>query len=144
MKENVNVLGWVLIVVLFLMMIKMSYPLIVLIDFLQLIYMHLYVEVSPLPYFWMNIISSLENVNFAFLPQIYQENNQGSTNPYYLFKKDITMLGNVQPLLMLGALFGLIYLVFWGLSVCKIRAFRCLRKRCRRVFKDRMRFSLFN
>ena len=59
MKQNVNVLGWVLIVVLGLMMLKITYPLLVLIDFLQLVYMHLYVHVSPLPYFWMSIMSSM-------------------------------------------------------------------------------------
>jgi hypothetical protein len=144
MKQNVNVLGWILVAVLGLMMLKISYPLLVLIDFLQLIYMHLYVDVSPLPYFWMNIMSSMENVNFVFLPQFHSEIDETATNPYNYFKKDITMLGNIQPLVYIGGLFGAIYLIFWGLSVCKIKVFRCLRKRVKRIFKDRMRFSLLN
>lgn len=57
MKQNVNVLSWILVALLLLMMINCSYPLIVLLDFLQLVYMHLYIEINPLPYLWMHIMA---------------------------------------------------------------------------------------
>jgi len=59
MKSNVNVIGWIFIAVLIVMMINFSYPLVVLIDFLQLIYMHLYIDIEPLPYMWMQMMSAL-------------------------------------------------------------------------------------
>jgi hypothetical protein len=53
LSNKVNVLSYVLVVVLLLMMIKCSYPMIVLIDMLQLIHMHIYVLAVPLPYLFM-------------------------------------------------------------------------------------------
>jgi len=61
-KSQTNVISMVLIVILFLMMIKLSYPLIVLIDLLQMIHMHIYIVVNPLPYMWMSVTSALSNV----------------------------------------------------------------------------------
>lgn len=54
------------------------------------------------------------------------------------------MLGNIQPLVYIGGAFGVLYLIFWALSSCKIKALSCLRKRCKRLFKNRMRYSLLN
>lgn len=61
-QEQVNVLSWILIVIIFLMMIKCSYPLIVLIDLLQMLHMHLYITINPLPYFWMTVMSVFSNI----------------------------------------------------------------------------------
>jgi hypothetical protein len=73
MKSKTSTIGWILIIVLIVMMIKCSYPLIVLLDYMQLLYMHLFVEITPLPYLWMEMMSGLENVNFSFLPQLFSE-----------------------------------------------------------------------
>jgi hypothetical protein len=42
-KGNINTVSWILVSLLALMMIKTSYPLMILIDFLQILYMHLYI-----------------------------------------------------------------------------------------------------
>jgi hypothetical protein len=76
------------------MMIKCSYPLIVLIDLLQMIHMHIYIVLEPLPYMWMSFSSALSNLQFTFLPKLHSEVDLTSRNPYYLFQTDITFLGN--------------------------------------------------
>lgn len=144
LKQNVNVLSWILISVLIIMMIYCSYPLIVLIDFLQLVYMHIFIDINPLPYLWMNVTSTLENLNFSFLPKLYQENNLTSSNPFKLFKTDVTLLGNIQPLVIISAAFLSVYFIFWVLSNFRIKIFRCLKKRARKIFKFRMRYSFLN
>lgn len=61
-----------------------------------------------------------------------------------MFKKDITLLGNIQPIVYIGALFLIVYAIFWVLSTFKIKIFKCFRRRVKKIFKLRMRYSLFN
>jgi len=61
-----------------------------------------------------------------------------------LFKKDVTMLGNIQPIVLIGALFSFVYFIFWALSTLKIKIFRFFRRRAKKIFKQRMRYSFFN
>lgn len=54
------------------------------------------------------------------------------------------MLGNVQPLVYVGGVFVLIYLMFWGLSSLKCNSCKWLRRKAKKVFRTRIKFSLFN
>jgi hypothetical protein len=56
MSSQVNVVSWILIIVILLMMIKSNYPMVVLLDLVQLVHMHIYVIALPLPYLFMNVI----------------------------------------------------------------------------------------
>ncbi len=44
----------------------------------------------------------------------------------------------------MGGLFLTIYLAFWFLSTTKIYIFKCMRKRAKKIFKNRMKYSFFN
>lgn len=144
MKSDVNILSWVLIILLILMMVKCTYPLIVLIDFIQVLYLHLYIEIKPLPYLWMQVMSALENVNFSFLPKIYSEIDETRSNPFYFFKNDITFLGNMQPIIFIGTLFTITFLTSWAIVKSNISLLKGLRKPIKKVFKSRMKYSFFN
>lgn len=129
MSSQVNVVSWILIVVILFMMIKQNYPMIVLLDLLQLIHMHIYVIALPLPYLYMQVVSVLKNLNFAFLPQLYTNPNPSQSAPYYSFQPDTTFLGNCQPFVFFVAIFGGTYLIFWLLSMKKVNRFKWLRQK---------------
>ena len=57
--------------VVFLLMIKYSYPLLLLVDTIQTIYMHTFLLVNPLPYLWYNVNIVLGYFHFNFLPKLY-------------------------------------------------------------------------
>lgn len=117
---------------------------IVLLDLVQFIHMHIYVIALPLPYLYMQIVSVLKNLNFAFLPILYTNTQTNITDPYYNFQPDTTFLGNCQPFVFFLIIFGGAYLLFWALSLKKINRFKSFRKLVRSVFKGRMRFSFLH
>jgi hypothetical protein len=140
---QVNVLSWLLIAVLVIMMVRCSYPLIVLIDLLQYIHLHVYVVVTPLPFLYMQALSAFKNVNFVFLPKLWSNPTPFPSDPYYDFQEDTTFLGNCHPFVFFLLLFGCTYLLFALLShrCCTIRP---LRSRARKIFRSRMRFSFLH
>lgn len=142
LKERVNVLSWILIAVIFLMMIKFSYPLLVLVDTLQLLYMHVYLLIDPLPYLWYNINNVFGFFHFNFLPKLYTQSVEGSTTLYANFQDDTTMLGNLHPFVFIVSIFVFVFFIFWMLSTKKVNRSDCFRKKVRKVFKNRMKFSL--
>lgn len=144
MSGQVNVISYVLIVVILLMMIKVSYPMIVILDLIQFIHMHIYVAALPLPYLYMNIISILKNLNFAFLPTFYTDPNPNQNGPYYNFQQDTTFLGNCQPFVFFLAFFGGVYLLVWVLTLKVINRWKCFRQKMRAIFKARIRYSFLH
>lgn len=144
MASQVNVVSYILVVVLILMMIKSSYPLVVLIDTLQYIHMHVYVLALPLPYLFMTVLSALKNINFVFLPPLYVRAEPDTESPYISFQEDTTFLGNCQPFVFFLALFGGTYLLFWLLSNRRLNPFKCFRQKVKAVFKSRMRYSFLH
>ena len=142
-NSNVNILSWILIAVLFLMMIKCSYPLIVLIDLLQYIHLHVYVVLTPLPYLYMQALSALKNVNFVFLPTLSSNPTDVTSANYYDFQPDTTFLGNCHPFFFFLVIFGSAYLIFMLLSAqcCKIKS---IRSRVKKIYRGRMRYSFLH
>lgn len=53
------------------MMVYYSYPLLVLVDSVQFIYMHSFLLISPLPYMWMKVNTIFGYFHFNFLPKVY-------------------------------------------------------------------------
>lgn len=137
-------MGWILLVVILLMMIKISYPMVVLLDLLQFIHLHVYVLALPLPYLYMSVLSQFKNVNFAFLAPIYVNGNPDTTDPYYVFQEDTTFLGNCQPFVFFLAFFGGVFLLFWALTNRNINRFPAIRKKIKMIFKARMKFSFLH
>lgn len=131
MSGQVNIVSWILIIIIMLMMIKSSYPMIVLLDLVQFIHMHVFVTATPLPYLFMAVVSVLKNLNFAFLPSLYSDPNPNQTGPYYSFQPDTTFLGNCQPFVFFLAIFGGAYLLFWLLSMKRINRSKCFRQKIR-------------
>jgi len=144
LQKQVKVIGWILIIVLMLMMIKCTYPLVVLIDLIQYIHMHVYVLVLPLPYLFMKVLSSLNHVQFMFLPALYKIKDPNVDDPYNFFQDDTTFLGNCQPFVFFLAIFGGTYLLTWLLSNKTINRCSWLRKKAKHIFKNRMRFSFIH
>lgn len=50
----------------------------------------------------------------------------------------------MQPVIFIGSLFSITYLIFWAITKSNISLFRGLRKSIRKVFKNRMKYSFFN
>lgn len=144
LSGQVNALSWVLIVVIILMMFKSNYPMIILLDVLQFIHMHIYVIAIPLPYLYMQVVSVMKNLNFAFLPTLYTNPKPNTSDPYYNFQQDTTFLGNCQPFIFLLAIFGGAYLITWLLTQRKINRFKGFRHKMKEIFKVRMRFSFIH
>ena len=71
-------------------MIKFSYPLMILVDTVQFLYMHLFVVISTLPYMWFNVNNVLGYFHFNFLPKIYEFDTTVTeiTQAYNQFQKD--------------------------------------------------------
>ena len=134
--------SWILLAVIFIMMIKFSYPLFVLIDSLQLLYMHTFLLISPLPYLWYNINDIFGFFHFNFLPKLYTETKAPTKDLYTDFIDDTTMLGNLHPFVFIVGIFVFTYFVFWLLSHKKVNCSDCFRKKVRKVFRSRMKFSL--
>lgn len=134
MNSNINVLSWILVAVLFLMMLKTSYPLMILLDLLQFLHLHVYVIVTPLPYLYMESLSALKNVNFVFLPALWSNPNPNTNGTYYDFQEDTTFLGNLHPFIFFFLIFGGTYLLCWLLTF-KCNKIKCLRKQAKQIFK---------
>lgn len=141
-SSQVNILSWILIIALLIMAIKCSYPLIILLDLLQYLYLHIYILALPLPYLYMNAMAQLSIVNFTFLPKLFTDTS-ATTNPYYQFQTDTTFLGNMQPLVFFAAIYLSIYFVFWLLTLKKVNCWSWRRK-VKKIFKSRMRYSFIN
>ncbi len=137
-------ISYVLIVIILLMMVKVSYPMIVMLDLIQLIHMHIYVTALPLPFLYMQIVSVLKNLNFAFLPELYSDPNPNQNGPYFTFQPDTTFLGNCQPFVFFLAFFGGAYLLLWVLSLRVINRWKCFRQKVRAIFKARVRYSFLH
>ena len=138
--SKTNILSWVLIVAILLLMIKVSYPTIVLLDLLQYAHMHIYVTALPLPYLYMKAFDAMGNVNFTFLPTLYSNPSPDTSLPYYVFQPDSTFLGNCQPFIFFLGIFLTVYLIFFGLSR-KCFPVKCMRVNAKKAYKRRMRFS---
>ena len=87
------------------------------------------------------MISKLKNIQFVFLPVLYENPEPNSSDPYYNFQIDTTFLGNMQPFVFFFIIFVSIYAVFWALSSIKINKFTSLRKKAKKIFRSRMRYS---
>jgi hypothetical protein len=142
MSSQVNVVSWILIIVILLMMIKSNYPMVVLLDLVQLVHMHIYVIALPLPYLFMNVIQVLKNLNFAFLPTLGSYPNPNG--PYAFFQTDTSFIGNCQPFVFFLAIFGGTYLICRLLSMKKINRFKAFRLKMRAIFKARMEYSFLH
>jgi len=87
LSKKVNIVGYILIGLLVLMMFRCSYPQIVLLDLLQYIHLHVYVLINPMPYLFIQVASTLKNVNFGFLPALYTNPAPDANGNYYLFQE---------------------------------------------------------
>ena len=123
------------------MMIAFSYPLLVLIDTLQLLFMHTFLLISPLPYLWYNINNILGFFHFTFLPKLYTQEIAGSKTLYSEFQSDTTMLGNIHPFVFIVSIFLFVYFIFWILSTKTVNRSDCFRKRVKKIFRGRMKLS---
>ena len=140
-----DVLSWILIAVVFLMMINYSYPLMVLVDTVQAIYMHSYIMLSPLPYMWFKVNSIFGYFHFNFLPKVYEYDTTQTPEeqPYNSFITDSTFLGNMSPFIFFISIFyGIFFITLLILKVLK-KTNKCsnLRKKIKYLYKERMRFS---
>jgi hypothetical protein len=144
LSKKVNVIGYILIAVLVLMMIRCSYPQIVLLDLLQYIHLHVYILVNPMPYLFITVVSTLKNINFGFLPALFTNPSPDENGNYYIFQADTTFLGNCQPFVFFLAIFGGSYTLFWVLSNRAINKWKWLYKKTKSIFKNRMRFSFIH
>lgn len=143
LSNKTNVLGLILMGVLVLMMIRCSYPQIVLLDLLQYIHLHAYLLLSPMPYLFMQVVATLKNLNFVFLPPLYTNSSPDVNSPYFNFQEDTTFIGNCQPFVFFLAIFGGSYLIIWALS-SRINKCNWLRRKAKVIFKNRMRFSFLH
>lgn len=104
-------------------MINFNYPLMLLVDTVQTIYMHTFILIRPLPYLWFNVNTVLGAFHFNFLPKFYdvtESKTLPSKNIYSNFLEDTTFLGNMSPFIFFMAVFLGIYFILWILTVPKI------------------------
>lgn len=144
MKKQVSILSWILIAVVVILMVKMSYPLLILIDSLQFLYMHLFVVISILPYMWFNVTNVLGYFHFNFLPKLFDFDTTVTepVQPYNSFKTDMTFLGNMQPFVFFVSIFCGIYLLVWLLTIKKINRWDKFRLKVKWLYKARFRYTI--
>ena len=126
------------------MMIRCSYPQIVLLDLLQYLHLHVYILINPMPYLFVTVVSTLKNLNFGFLPALYTNPLPDENGNYFFFQTETTFLGNCQPFVFFLAIFGGSYLLFWLLSNRAVNRWKWLYKKVKSIFKNRMRFSFIH
>lgn len=87
MQKQVSIISYILISIIFLMMVKYSYPLLIFMDTLQLLFMHVYIVLSPLPYSWFKLTYVFKYFNFSFLPKLYtyDTTTTNTVQPYNSF-----------------------------------------------------------
>lgn len=144
LQKQVSIISYILVAVVFAMMIKFSYPLLVLIDTVQFLYMHLFVVISILPYMWFNVNSVLGYFHFDFLPKIYEfgTTTTAKVQPYNLFKTDLSFLGNMQPFIFFVSIYCGCNLIIWLLTTKKINRFEKFREKVKWLYKARFRYSI--
>ena len=124
------------------MMINYSYPLLVLVDTIQALYMHSYVLVAPLPYMWLKVNTIFGYFHFNFLPKVYTHQNS-TEQPYDAFVTDSTFLGNMSPFIFFTAIFFSFFFITLLLLKLFTKLDKCnkLRNKLKALYKSRMRFS---
>lgn len=144
LQKQVSVLSYILIAVVFAMMIKFSYPLLVLLDTAQFLYMHLFVTINILPYMWFNINNLLGYFHFNFLPKLYEYDTTTTPKlqPYNSFSTDTSFLGNIQPFVFFVSIYSGLYLIVWLFTLQKINRFENFRKKVRWLYKARFRYTI--
>lgn len=144
LQAQVNVLSWILIAVVFAMMVKFSYPLLVFIDAVQFMYMHLFVIITILPYMWFNVNSILGYFHFNFLPKIFtiDTTSTAKLQPYSTYLSDTTFLGNMQPFIFFISIYCGVYLIVWLLTLKKLNRCDAFRDKVKTLYKGRFRYSI--
>lgn len=131
------------------MMLYYSYPVLLLVDTIQAIYLHSFLMISPLPYMWFKVNSIFGYFHFTFLPKLYSTDTP--EQPYSLFITDSTFLGNCSPFFFFIFIFVGVFLLVWGLLRILPKCASCsnphsacpsLHAKLKSIYKGRLKYSV--
>jgi hypothetical protein len=59
---------WIFLALIFVLLIKTGYPVLILLEVGQIIYMHIFLYASPMPFLELKFLTKLKFFNFTFFP----------------------------------------------------------------------------
>ena len=142
MVSVTQVISYCLLALLALFFVKSGYPALITIEIVQLIYMHIFLYTTPLPYMEYNFLNVLQYFHLTFLPSIFPALNL--TEPTYaLFSSDLSLLAN-SPLIVLFAFIMAAYLLLAVLSSKRFVSNKVIRRLFKSIRKTRMKYGIIH
>jgi hypothetical protein len=147
--KTVNIITWIILAIVILFLIKGGYPVLIALEVMQIIYMHLFILLDPMPFLEFTFLKSLSSFHFTFFPSLFDNVLGGYTSPatpslYTNFLSDTTFLRNCSPLIIIFSIFITIFIVFKLLANKTINRWKLFRKFCQGVVDDRIKYSIIN
>ena len=144
-----TVLSWISLVIMFILIFKGSYALLLATEVFQMVYFHYFVN-KTLPYNFSNFLINLKFLNFQFLPNPFlstvPDNYSSPATPttFVLAITDTTFFISCGHYFFILAFYAL-----WSLSVSLLKnkglnRWDKLRRFCKTVFQRRIRFGAVN
>lgn len=145
----VNAASWVILGVVLLFLIRGGYPVLLTIEAAQIIQIHIFLLLDPMPYLEFTFLNSMKYFHFVFFPSLFDgilgDYSSPATPTQYLpFLNDTTFLRNCSAYIILFAIMLFLLGLFKFLSSKIINRSKTFRKLCDVVYHDRIRFAFLN
>jgi len=145
----VNIGTWVILAVLLIFLIRGGYPVLLTIEAAQIIQMHIFLLLDPMPYLEFTFLNSMKYFHFTFFPSLFDKvlgdySSPATPNQYLPFLNDTTFMRNCSAYVLLFAIMLFLLALFKFLSSRVTNRSKTFRKLCEVVYKDRVRFSFLN
>jgi hypothetical protein len=127
-----NGLGWFALAILLILMIKGSYPMLLVLEVFQIIYFHIFI-IASLPYNFSTFLAKLSILNFQFLPNLFSlyvvPQNFSSIATPLQYK---TVIGDITFMVSAGQYFTLL-IIYLGIGLVFAILKEKLCKCCERI-----------
>lgn len=145
----VNVISWVTLGILLLFLIKGGYPILLTIEAAQIIYMHIFLLLDPLPYLEFTFLNNMKYFHFIFFPSLFdgilgEYSSPATPSLYKSFLNDTTFLRNCSAYIVVFVIAILLFVLFKMLSSRVVNRSKGCRKVCHAIYDDRIRISIIN
>jgi hypothetical protein len=115
----------------------------------QLIYMHIFLLLDPMPYLEFIFLDNMKYFHFLFFPSMFDSvlgdySSPATPQQYKSFLTDTTFLRQSSAYIILFAVSLLFLALFKLLSNKTVNRSKCFRKFCEEVYRERIRFALLN
>jgi hypothetical protein len=147
--KAVNVVSWIILGILLLFLIRGGYPFLLTIEAAQIIYMHTFLLLDPMPYLEFTFLNNMKYFHFIFFPSMFdpvlgQYTSPATPSVYIPFLSDTTFLRNCSAFLILFIIMLVVLALFKFISSKVINRSKNCRKLFEGIYRARIRYAFVN